>query len=757
MILVSLLAVMPSHSASAQQALLEITPITWDVLGIDGSNPNLGPSLYPVGSRVCNIGDTPAVNVTVDLEFTITNGNINPASALRQTLPALSQSDCQDFFFSVSVSQSISAIGQSAQFQIIASADGLSPVTSSARTLYVESLVAQPNPSLTNLTGPSVVVVGNTYQYVIGGSISIPDMQQVEHFVNFPPDIFQVESITVLYGVATDPQKLTNDKVYTDACGWLTNTRQCSDPNQSVGGTLSIIYRVKILKNGFATLNYSIYGYQASTNQFNYQQGLTTPLSVVAVPATQTPTVTFTPTLTQSPTPTGPTPTVTNTATITPTPTVTPSPTITGTITPIINLVKSVNPTQAQVSQFFTFTIQVSNTGNGSVTNAVLTDPFPTVLTVTAVNTSRGQGSINSTTRTVTVNIGTMDPGTSATITILAQVNNTATTTVDLTNTATMTYTFSGTTLSKSSNSVLYRVLGSSTLPGTGGMPAQTTASPIPILILLVGILITLGGIGLVSYALWARSKNSAWGTFFLRTGMILIGAGLVFGLFAWALQPRTAPVDQLGAANPNQTPVPGALETQLAGDNPYQDYLPTPTPLSLPDYPIPTPTIAGSAENSQEPDTSAVERILIPALGLDTVVKYVPFDGFTWMIGGLRQEVAWMGNTSWPGLGANTGLAGHVTLADGSDGPFRYLSDLKAGDIVTLYTEKNIYTYQVREQKVSAVSDFSVISPSETAQVTLITCVNWSDELKLYKDRLIVSADLLKVEPIAQNALQGN
>lgn len=107
------------------------------------------------------------------------------------------------------------------------------------------------------------------------------------------------------------------------------------------------------------------------------------------------------------------------------------------------------------------------------------------------------------------------------------------------------------------------------------------------------------------------------------------------------------------------------------------------------------------------------------------------------------------MGDTSWPGLGSNTGLAGHVTLNDGSNGPFRYLADLRPGDIVTLYTEKNIYTYSVHEQFISEDSDFSILKPTEKSQITLITCTNWDDDLKLYLNRLIVVADLDKVEPI--------
>jgi len=121
-----------------------------------------------------------------------------------------------------------------------------------------------------------------------------------------------------------------------------------------------------------------------------------------------------------------------------------------------------------------------------------------------------------------------------------------------------------------------------------------------------------------------------------------------------------------------------------------------------LPDYPIPTPYIpAGLNIDGKLPDTSPTTRIEIPTLDLDTIVKYVPFDGFAWLIKGLRSEVVWMGNTSWSGLGDNTSLFAHVTLGDGNDGPFKHLEDLKDDESVKLYTEQNVYTYKVHDREV--------------------------------------------------------
>jgi hypothetical protein len=134
----------------------------------------------------------------------------------------------------------------------------------------------------------------------------------------------------------------------------------------------------------------------------------------------------------------------------------------------------------------------------------------------------------------------------------------------------------------------------------------------------------------------------------------------------------------------------------------------------TLPAYPIPSPTIAATpGPDEPELDTSPLQRIRIPSIELDTVVAFVPYDGQTWLIRGLREEIAWMGDTSWPGLGGNTGLAGHVTVRGMGQGPFWGLESLRVGDRVTLYTEKNAYIYSVREQRIVEEWDLSVIEPT--------------------------------------------
>jgi sortase A len=278
----------------------------------------------------------------------------------------------------------------------------------------------------------------------------------------------------------------------------------------------------------------------------------------------------------------------------------------------------------------------------------------------------------------------------------------------------------------------------------------------------MVALGLAILGVAVLAYSLWARQHRPLWAAWYARAGFTLMAAALLFAVAAWGLGQVTRQPPQLASISGQKPPLatsvaPVATRTRPPKTRAPEDlsqYLPTPTPSALPDYPIPTPQITLTpSQDGMLPDPSAVTRIVIPSLGVDTIVKYVPFNGDTWLIGGLKQEVAWMGDTSWPGLGGNTSLAGHIDLFNGEEGPFSRLSELKPGDQVILYTEQNLYTYAVREQMVVADTDMSVIGPTEKPQLTLITCTGWHKELKLYLQRLVVFSDLVEVKRLPTTA----
>jgi LPXTG-site transpeptidase (sortase) family protein len=151
------------------------------------------------------------------------------------------------------------------------------------------------------------------------------------------------------------------------------------------------------------------------------------------------------------------------------------------------------------------------------------------------------------------------------------------------------------------------------------------------------------------------------------------------------------------------------------------------------------------------DPDMSQITRVVIPRLGVDNTVVYTPFDGLTWKISDLGENIGWMENTSIPGLGSNTALSAHVTMNDGSNGPFKHLGELKPGDEVEVFTENSIYKYTVTGQDVVADTDFSIIEPTVVPKLTLITCTDWHVGLATYLSRLVVYSDLVEVQPLSQ------
>ncbi len=427
----------------------------------------------------------------------------------------------------------------------------------------------------------------------------------------------------------------------------------------------------------------------------------------------------------------------------------------TSTGTPNISIKKSVSPSQARTGQTVTYDIDIENTGTAPATDLVIVDDFSLYLNITRVSTTSGTATTNSTTRRVTVEVDVIDPDEDVTVTVVTRVNTTATTNRFVSNFAKLSYKFGGGTTTKNSNTVSFQLIASSTLPGTGGSePSQLDSVDTRLLLpgLIIAVLLGIVGLVLLVYGYSIRSKKSDWSSWCLKIGALSLVAAMVFGFVAIALNglaPGSSPrlllrnimAREIGKGSTNDLEIINPEDVPLI----FSD-----DPEVLPDFPIPTPTIeVASNSDEKQPDISPIEWIQIPELGVDTVVKYVPYDGFTWLIDGLKQEVAWMGDTSWPGLNGNVALAAHVTLSGGGDGPFRNINMLDDSDTIRLYTQENIYTYLVQDTKIVEETDTSILESGDEQELTLITCTDWDAEHGFYKKRLIVSADLIKVDPL--------
>ena len=158
--------------------------------------------------------------------------------------------------------------------------------------------------------------------------------------------------------------------------------------------------------------------------------------------------------------------------------------------------------------------------------------------------------------------------------------------------------------------------------------------------------------------------------------------------------------------------------------------------PFSLPDL-----------ETISLPDDSTrIRRIVIPAIGVDSRVAGVSFNGKTWDISQYHHVAAWLAETSLPGQGGNTVLTGHVSSILTLTPLFARLRELQPGSIVRLETSRAEYVYRVREQRVVQPTDLSVLRPSGTPTVTLLTCTGWNEEQQTFLLRRAVIAELVEV-----------
>ncbi len=319
---------------------LTITPVTWNVVGLDSNKTTDGPDTFQIGARVCNTGGTTVNSIVGDFIWDSSNAFINLSGASTVNVSSLNAGACVDLYYPVTVTRTSSAYDTSRSYHISVSATGVSTIsTPTPRELYVEHIISQNRNSVNSIVGPTTVFVGQTYNYSVNASTATQGYEQLEAFLNLSNVIFQVQAIATTY---SSPTGATNDKFYADSCGWDNNPlsatyRSCIGPvNYSggkAGGTISTTYTVKVLSAGTTTASTLILDFSGSSYHYNSDFGL----AVSSI-------------------------------------------TITALGVPSVGLQKSVTPnTAAQLipGADLAYTIAFTNTGTAGAASLVVTDPIP--------------------------------------------------------------------------------------------------------------------------------------------------------------------------------------------------------------------------------------------------------------------------------------------------------------------------------------------------------------------------------------------
>ena len=101
-------------------ATLTVTPVTWNVVGLDSNSPTSGPKDFPVGARVCS--NVATSNVAVNWIWDSANANVNlrPGSLSTVILATIGAGGCADAYFEIEVNQVVAAYDTTRRYHITA-------------------------------------------------------------------------------------------------------------------------------------------------------------------------------------------------------------------------------------------------------------------------------------------------------------------------------------------------------------------------------------------------------------------------------------------------------------------------------------------------------------------------------------------------------------------------------------------------------------------------------------------------------------
>lgn len=162
-----------------------------------------------------------------------------------------------------------------------------------------------------------------------------------------------------------------------------------------------------------------------------------------------------------------------------------------------------------------------------------------------------------------------------------------------------------------------------------------------------------------------------------------------------------------------------------------------------------PSARVQAPKPESQAKETDSLEftRLVIPSLKVNANLITKSYSQLSWDLTDLEQDVAILEDIPGQQPENNILLAGHITVYNGSNGPFRYLWKLEPGQLVMLHDDQFIYTYKVREQVLVYPEDVTVLEDAPEPQLTLITCTTWDEETLSYLRRRVIFADLAQVD----------
>lgn len=166
------------------------------------------------------------------------------------------------------------------------------------------------------------------------------------------------------------------------------------------------------------------------------------------------------------------------------------------------------------------------------------------------------------------------------------------------------------------------------------------------------------------------------------------------------------------------------------------------------------TPAVSAAAsspvlsEKAEKAPTMASE-LTIPTIDVNAPIVFDETSFTEWKIQiALRRGVVHYGTTALPGQVGNVVIIGHSSGQIWAPGDYKFiftlLDKVKVGEVVYIDYNGVRYTYQITGSEVVQPSNFAVIQPTNTPQLTLITCT----PVGTSKNRLVIHAKQISPNP---------
>ena len=164
---------------------------------------------------------------------------------------------------------------------------------------------------------------------------------------------------------------------------------------------------------------------------------------------------------------------------------------------------------------------------------------------------------------------------------------------------------------------------------------------------------------------------------------------------------------------------------------------------------PVPTAVPAPTAVMAGPPATPVpflpVTGIVMPRIALEAEIVPARLveknGGVTWEVPAFKAGHAEA--TAGAGGFGNVVLLGHVASRNAGN-VFQDLDEARVGDQVQVYSGTHEFQYRVVDVRKVSRTDVSVVKPTETASLSLITCTGvWLPLVRDYAERLVVRAEL--------------